>query len=81
MNPKLKAFLLGAGEALAVGFVIGIGSLWVEPKDVVLTWAAVSAALLTGAKFAIVYLVAYLRKNVAFREVWTPERRAVESVK
>jgi hypothetical protein len=81
MSPKLKTFLLGAAEALGVGFVIGVGSLWGTPEDVILTWAGISSAAILGAKFAVIYLVAFLRKNAAFREVWTPERRFAEGVK
>ncbi len=79
MNGKIRVFLLGAAEALGVGFVLGLGSLWGKPEDVILTLAGLSTAAVTGAKFAVIYLLAYLRKNVAFREVWTPERRAVEA--
>jgi uncharacterized membrane protein len=81
MNPKLKAFLLGAAEAVAVGFVIGVGAVWIKPEDVLFTSAGVLLALQTGAQVAVIYLLGFLRKNMVFREVWTPERRAVEGVK
>jgi hypothetical protein len=78
MNPKVKAFLLGAAEALAAGVVLGVGSVWVQPGDVILTKAGLVTAATTGAKAGLIYLLGYLRKNIAFREVWTPERRDVE---
>jgi len=78
MNPKIKAFLLGAAEALAAGAVFGVGSVWVQPGDVILTKAGFVTAATTGAQVGLIYLLGYLRKNVAFREVWTPERRNVE---
>lgn len=81
MNPKLKTFLLGLAEAAAVGFALGVGSVWVKPEDVLFTKEGVLLAAQTGAQVAVIYLVAYLRKNMVFREVWTPERRAVEGVK
>jgi hypothetical protein len=75
MNPKLKAFLLGAAEAAGAGVVIGVLSVWSQPNDVVLTVAGLTAAGAVGLKFGVVYLFAFLRKNVAFRPVWTPEER------
>ncbi len=76
MNPKLKAFLLGAGEAAGAGIIIGVLSVWTQPADVVLTGAGIALAGTTGLKFGLVYLFAFLRKNVAFRPVWTDEQRA-----
>ena len=81
MNPKLKTFLLGLAEAVAAGFGIGVASVWVKPEDVLFTKAGVILAFQTGAQVAVIYLFAFLRRNVAFREVWTAERRYVESVK
>jgi len=76
MNPKLKAFLLGAAEAIAVGFALGVYSVWATPGDVVLTKAGLLAVAAVGLKVAIIYLGGYLRKNMAFRPVWTDEQRA-----
>lgn len=81
MNPKLKTFLLGLAEAAAAGFVLGVASVWVKPEDVLFTKEGVVLALQTGAQVAVIYLFAFLRKNTAFREVWTPERRVVEARK
>ena len=76
MNPKVKAFLLGAGEAAGAGLVIGLLSVWSEPSDVILTAAGLAAAGSIALKFGVVYLLGYLRKNAAFRPVWTDEKRA-----
>jgi uncharacterized membrane protein len=81
MNPKLKEFLLGAAEAIGVGFVIGVGAVWIKPEDVLFTSAGLVLALQTGVQVAVIYLLGYLRKNMVFREVWTPERRFAEGVK
>lgn len=81
MNPKLKAFLLGAAEAVAAGFIVGVTAVWVKPGDVLFTTAGFILVAKTGAQVAVIYLFAFLRQHMAFREVWTPERRAVESVK
>jgi len=75
MNPKVKVFLLGAAEAAGAGIVIGVLSVWTQPADVVLTGPGLALAGMTGLKFGLVYLFAYLRKNVAFRPVWSPEER------
>ena len=76
MNPKLKAFLRGAAEAAGAGIVIGVLSVWTQPTDVVLTGPGLALAGTTGLKFGLVYLFAFLRMNVAFRPVWTDEKRA-----
>ena len=62
-------------EALGVGFVLGVGAVWIKPEDVLFTKAGVVLAVQTGVQVAVIYLLGYLRKNMAFREVWTPERR------
>jgi hypothetical protein len=81
MNPKIKAFLQGLLEAAAAGFVLGVGSVWVKPEDVLFTKEGVLLALTTGAQVGVIYFFAFLRQNMAFREIWTPERRAVEANK
>jgi hypothetical protein len=77
----MQAYLMGAAESLAVGFAIGVGSVWVTPDAVVLTKAGLIAAGSVGAKVAVIYFIAYLRKNVAFRPVWTEEQRQAEAEK
>jgi len=67
MNPKIKAFLVGGAEAAGAGAVIGLLSVWGEPSDVLLTRAGLVVAAATGVKFGVVYLLGYLRKNVAFQ--------------
>jgi uncharacterized membrane protein len=79
MNPKIKAFLLGAAEAVGIGFVLGVGAVWIKPEDVLFTKAGMVLAFQTGSQVAVIYLLGFLRKNMAFREVWTAQRRAVES--
>lgn len=75
MNPKVKAFLFGAAEAAGAGAVLGVMTVWGEPGDVILTKAGIVAAASVAIKYGLVYLFAYLRKNVAFRPVWTEEER------
>jgi hypothetical protein len=79
MNPKLKTFLVGAAEALGVGFGVGVYSVWMTPGDVILTKAGLIAVALVGVKVAVIYLGGYLRQNVAFRKVWTEEQRAANA--
>ena len=81
MSPKLKAFLLGAVEALGAGVVLGLLTVWGEPSNVVLTKAGFMAAGAAALKYGLVYLLGYLRKHEVFREVWTDERRSVEANK
>ena len=60
---KLKRVGLGALESAAVGFLVGVASVWGQPTDVLLTSAGLLAVGATGAKFGLVYMLGFLRQN------------------
>ncbi len=60
---KLKRIGYGALESAAIGFLVGVASVWGQPTDVLLTSAGVAAAATTGAKFGLIYLLGFLRQN------------------
>jgi len=80
MDPKKHAFIFGALEALGVGFVAGVYSVWATPNDIILSKEGLVAVATIGIKVAVVYLIAFLRQNMAFRSVWTEEQREEKRV-
>lgn len=68
MNDRLKTYLQGAAEAFGIGLVAGLGSVWGQPTDVVLTGAGLAAAGLVAAKFGVIYLLGFLRMNAGLQK-------------
>ena len=66
MNPKVKAFLQGCGEAFGGGFVLGLVVVWSEPKSIVFNVAGLTEAMQLGAQMGVFYLLGFLRMNIAF---------------
>lgn len=61
LNLQWRTFLKGAGEALAVGMLVGLATVWIQPNDIQLTWPGLAAAGVTSLKFGIFYLAGWLR--------------------